>query len=433
MFLVGGGRMKLVLHSITHHKCPIEQREKVSLDEIQRRALLKKLRSADCISEAVILQTCNRTEIYLYAGKNCDTSALLAALIREAGPDAFEPWRKYARLLVGVGVVRHLFEVAGGLDSQMLGESQVLAQVKAAYTESLEAGMSRYLFHRLFHTAFRAGKAVRSQTSINCGAVSISLAAVELAAHKIDLTNATAMVIGAGENAALAARYLHKSNVSDLIIANRNKNKAEALCCRLKAGRSIGLADIPEELGDVDLVVASTGSQQPVLTYRSVRAAIARRKRPLLMIDIAVPRDIEAKVADFKCVTLVNIDDLNKQIEANRAKRSRQIPKARRIVGKFVAQFGRWQQSLDVVPVIARLSQKADELAKAEARRYAKDFAKDGRQKLEIFARSLAKKLLHGPIAFLKSDEKDEPTIEQAEAADMVARMFLSQQDRRRK
>ncbi len=419
--------MKLVLNNVTYHDCPVQLRERIALGDRQRRFCLEKMHAEQKIAEAAILETCNRIEFYIYAGNDFDVGTFLAKLIRQVRPDAADTWDKYRRQATGVDVVRHLFEVAGGLDSQMLGENQILSQVKSAYSESLECRMSRFIFHRLFHNAFRVGKAVRSHTNINCGAVSIGLAAVELAKSKIDLSESGAMVIGAGENAELTARYLLKAGLQRLIIANRNKQKAEAIVSRLKAGRIIGLSDIAEQLADVDLLIGSTGACEPVVTYEAVRDVLAHRDKRLLIIDIAVPRDIEPAVGQFKCVSLINIDDLNEQISCNKEKRHSEIPKARAIVDEFTDKFSGWLNSLDLVPVISQLTQKGIELADSEAARYGKDFGEDNSDKLRIFAESLVKKILHGPISTLKGATEQEANTEQLQAADLINKMFLSQ------
>ena len=421
--------MKLVLNNITHHNCPVEIREKVSLTEEQRRFCLQKIREEKEISEAAVLETCNRIEFYFYAKKKFDCKKYLTGLIGQIKPAGVDIWERYGGQKEGVEVVKHLFEVAAGLDSQMLGEDQILSQVRAAYAMSLDCRMSRFVFHRLFHSAFRAGKAVRTETHINCGAVSIGLAAVELAKGKIDLAESVAMVIGAGGNAELVAKYLLKSGLSKLIIANRNKQKAEAMAKRLKAGKVVGLDDISKELGDVDLLIGSSGAAEPIITYEMSRDKLSRRKRKLLIIDIAVPRDVDWRIGRFKCVSLYNIDDLNEQIESNKKRRDGEIPKVRRIVTKFAGDFSKWYDSLDFVPVISQLAQRGLELAGREAKRYAKDFGNGSGDKLRIFAESLVKKILHGPISMLKDTGGDEPTTEQLRAADLINRMFLSQDD----
>jgi len=418
--------MKLVLNNVIYHNCPVQLRERVAFTTDKRRLMLKKMHTAKGVSEAAILQTCNRSEFYAYAKKDFDVRGFLAELIRQVRPEAVDTWSKYSRESTGADVVRHLFEVAAGLDSQMIGENQILSQVKSAYTESIDCRMSKFLFHRLFHNAFRAGKTVRTNTDINCGAVSISLAAVELAKRKIDLSASTAMVIGAGENAELAARYLLKAKVPRLIIANRNTKKAQAIRARLGTGEIIGLADIAAKLAEVDVLISSTAAAKPLITYEAVENGLAQRKKTLLIIDIAVPRDIESKINQFECVSLYNIDDLNEQISRNREKRSSEIPKAQAIVTKFTDKFMQWYDSLNLVPTITQLTQKGLILAHSEAKRYAKDFGEGDGDKLELFAESLVKKVLHGPITFLKSGADRQPSAEQLQAADLINKMFLS-------
>jgi glutamyl-tRNA reductase len=284
--------------------------------------------------------------------------------------------------------------------------------------------MSRLIFHRLFHNAFRVGKAVRTRTHINCGAVSIGLAAVELVREKTDLAASRVMIVGAGENAELIANYLFKAGVSGLVIANRDIEKARVLTKRFVRARAVALSEIVAGLADVDAVISSTASPEPILTRAAVEWSLAGRTRPLLIVDIAVPRDIDPSIGELDCVRLYNIDDLDGQIAANREKRSSEVPKARVIVEEFVATFSQWYESLDLVPVISRLTQMGLELARGEARRYAGDFADAGGERLQSFAESLVKKLLHGPISFIKNGG-GEPTAEQLQAIDLVNRMFL--------
>ncbi len=416
--------MKLVLHSLTYHDCPVEIREQVVFTPEQRKVMLKAMHHSGQIHEAMILQTCNRLEFYLYARKSFDDTAFLTRLLGEFGPDVAKVWSVHSKPGSGPEVVRHLFEVAAGLDSQMIGENQILAQVKTAYGESLETRMSRLVFHRLMHHAFRAGKAVRTRTNINCGAVSIALAAVELAKEKADLAHARVLVIGAGENAELAAKYLAKAEPAGLVIANRDVDKAAALAGRLGRAKAIGLTQIAEQLADVDVIISSTAAPEPILTYTNVEWILSGRTKPLLIVDIAVPRDVDPQLGWFSCVQLFNIDDLDQQIAANRLKRGDEIPKARAIVEEFVGEFLKWFDALDRLPVIARLTQAGSDLARNEARRYAKDFGSENADKLEAFAESLVKKVLHGPISLIR--DGNEPTSDQLVAMDLINKMFFS-------
>jgi len=421
--------MKLVLNNITYHNCPVQVREKVTFTAEQQHFMLRKMHAEEAISEAVILETCNRVEFYIYAQKSFDCDGFLMGLIGQLRHDAVDTWNKYSQRKDGIDVVRHLFEVAAGLDSQMIGENQILSQVKSAYTQSIDCRMSKIVFHRLFHSAFRVGKAVRTDTNINCGAVSIGLAAVELSKRKIDLSAGTAMVIGAGENAELVAKYLFKAGLNHLIIANRDEQRAQAMVSRLRKGKIISLADIPGKLAESDLLISSTAAAEPIVTYKMVENHLAHREKPLLIIDIAVPRDIEPIIGQFGCVSLYNIDNLNEQISFNKEKRSSEIPKAQAIVTEFTDKFADWLNSLNLVPVISRLTQKGMDLARSEAKRYAKDFGEGNNDKLKCFAESLVKKILHGPISFVKAGPDDELSAEQLQAVDLINKMFLSQDE----
>ncbi|MFC1738630.1 glutamyl-tRNA reductase [Planctomycetota bacterium] len=420
--------MKFVLNKLTFHNCPVTEREKAAFTEHQRHRLLKSIHAKPDIKEAAILQTCNRIEFYCYAKKDFDVAGFLNELIAEISPPALEIWKQFSREITGKNVVTHLLKVAAGLDSQMPGENQILSQVKTAYRESTDYRTSRFVFHRLFHTAFRAGKAVRTKTDISCGTVSISLAAVQLAKRKLDLPSCAVCVIGAGENAELACKYLLKENPARLIIANRRKEKAKELSERLKAGQFISLEELSAKLPEVDLLICSTSAAEPIVTYQQVRNILADRDKPLLIVDIAVPRDVEEKVKEFECVSLFNIDDLSEQISKNKDNRKREIPKARRLVAEFADDFFQWYESLAILPAIKRLTQKGTQVAQSQAERYAKDFCSDDSEKLKLFAVSLVKKVLHSPISYLKIG-KEELNYEQYCAVDLINKMFLSEDE----
>jgi glutamyl-tRNA reductase len=422
--------MKLTLYGISHHSCPIAEREKLNLTQEEQYSVLRQMHSAGDIAEVLILNTCNRLEFYIYASKNLDEKKLIEQTVARLRPDALKIWQDHHYEHFGINVVRHLFCVAAGLNSQMLGENQIVSQVKSAYAAALECHTSKFLFHRLCHSAFHVGKEVRSSTDINCGAISVSLAAVELAQKKIDLSKSAAMIVGAGENAELAAKYLLKNRIKELVIANRNPDTASAMIARLKGGRVIGLDTIYESLAKIDLLITSTASPEPLVTCKEAAPVLAGRKKPLLIIDVAVPRDVESAVANCQNVQLYNIDDLNRQIDVNKTKRDSQIPKAIEIVDAHVKEFATWLDSLSIVPVISELTQKMIQLAKSEARRYAGGFNGMSSEQLELFAESLAKKFLHGPVSFLKDTGDEEPTLEQLQAVNLINKMFFAQEQR---
>ena len=238
------------------------------------------------------------------------------------------------------------------------------------------------------------------------------------------------MIVGAGENAHLVAKYLVKMSPPQIFIANRNIARAGSLTSRLGAGKAIKLAEIPQYINQVDLLISTTASQQPVITCNALKNFLAKRKRPLVVIDLAVPRDVEPQISRFSCVRLYNIDHLNRQITANKNKRLRQIPKAQAIVDDFTSKFADWFSRLDIVPVIAGLHRKYIALADNEASRYAKEFVDiDNRRikyKLRLFAESLTRKILHPTINFLKSGDAEKPTPDRLQAADFINKLFLS-------
>jgi glutamyl-tRNA reductase len=418
--------MKLIYHGITHHNCPVEAREAISLSADQQAGALQKIAATAPVSEALILDTCNRTEFYLYTGKEFDTQSFLDGLITAIHPDCLELWQKYQSTTGGIEVVRHIFNVAAGLDSQMLGENQIISQLKTAYTASIEAKTSKFFFHHLLHSAFRAAKAVRTQTDINCGAVSISLAAVELAKSKMSLSACAVMLIGAGENAAIAAKYLVKAGIKQLLIASRTTDSARTLAARLKTGNVISLDAVPQALADVDLVVCSTAAKSPLITPANSAWILDQRQTPVVIIDIAVPRDIDPALGTHLNVNLYNIDDLNDQVARNKATRAGEIPKALAIIDEHAAKFADWLDSLNVADLIADLTKKYIAAARSQAKRYAKDFPEADRQKLEIFAESLAKKLLHGPISYLKASADENLTGDHLQAVDLIIKMLLA-------
>ncbi len=417
--------MKFEYHGISFHQCPIEVRERLALSSEQQDKLLRRFAMAPAITEALILCTCNRVELYLYAKKAFDSRTFIANQISRICPDAVNAWETHRKEQIGTECIRHLFSVAAGLDSQMIGENQIVNQLKAAYTQSIERRMSKFFFHRLLHTAFSTAKAVRTQTNINCGAVSISLAAVERARTQLNLSGADVLLVGAGENAALAAKYLAKQPLNSLTIASRTMESARNLAGQYRRARPILLDEIEPLLSRVDLAICSTASEKPVITLERAGTYLQLRSRPLLLIDIAVPRDVEPEIGDLPQVDLLNIDHLNDQIERNRMQRENEVPKAKAIVDEHTDRFVHWLDSLETADVIASLTRKYIDYARQEAKRYERDFAEADRDKLSCFAESLARKILHGPIRFLKSSGDEDLSSRQLQAVDLVCRMLL--------
>jgi len=368
------------------------------------------------------LQTCNRLEFYLVSDDQFDESGFLRDQLQQLRC-AGQIWARYVRSICGLDAARHLMMVAAGLDSQVIGEHQILAQVKAAYAEAVSGHTSRLILNRLFHLAFRAGKEVRTNTKIGRGAVSIAQAACDLAARSIDLAKARGLVIGAGENARLVACGLARRGLSKLVIANRDPERAQALCSQLGLGKAVGLDQLARYLRTVDLVISSTGSTGLVVTEDLAGPVLARRRRPILMIDLAVPRDIDPVLGQIRCVRIRNIDELDLDVMANRNARADQTDQALAIVDRYVQQFQQWLDGLAAVPLISALTEKGLGTARLHASRYAKRFCQKDRQLLVAFAESLARKLLHGPVSLARQIGPD-ASAEKVAAAELLRQIF---------
>jgi glutamyl-tRNA reductase len=303
--------------------------------------------------------------------------------------------------------VEHVFQVASSLDSMVVGEPQILGQLKQAYRQAVEQGTTRTIINRLMHKAFSVAKRVRSETRIAQSAVSISFAAVELAKDIFgDLSRQRAMLIGAGEMAELAATHLLNSGLSQLLVANRTLSRAQELAQRFN-GRAVAYCDLLSHLPSADIVISSTGATQPILHARDMRAILKRRKnRPMFFIDIAVPRDIDPDVNQMDNVYLYDIDDLKGVVEENMAQRREQAELAREIVAQEVDTFQDWLNSLDLTPTIVDLLQHGESLAHKEAERTLKRLGPnvdpETEKAVQTMAQSLAKKLYHPAIDFLK-------------------------------
>jgi glutamyl-tRNA reductase len=425
--------MRLVCFSVNFHTAPLEVREAVCLDASRQRAILDHLKSADNALEAVVLCTCNRTEIYLHCPDKLHSELLVEKALFDVIPSALIPWRQYRQIQEDIAAVEHLFCVAAGLESQMLGENQIVRQLKDAYALSIGCGMSRFFFHKLMHAAFHASKAVRQGTEITCGAVSLSMAAIEAVRTRTNLCGANVLLVGAGENAALTAMYLQKENIGKLTIASRTPQSAGRLAGRFKNAEVIPLKQVPELLTRMDVAIFTTASLRPVLTARQARDYLSQRKKPILIIDLAVPRDVEPQVGRLANVELINIEQLNEQVEQNRAARAVWIEPARKIIAQHTERFASWLDSLDTAATIAQLTEEILSEAQRYAGRYRRYFAEKDQKRLEQFAQGLARKLMHRPIQYLKETNAGKLDADKVHAAELVGKLFLSATDKRAK
>ncbi|HDS85388.1 MAG TPA: glutamyl-tRNA reductase [Phycisphaerales bacterium] len=418
-------RMRLICYGISFHETTLSEREPMVFTASQQRHILRAIHREPQIHEGLALCTCNRTELYLYTEAAVDTEAFVRRLIAELNPKGLDVWRHHHYIYEGIAAVEHLFRVAAGLDSQMLGENQILRQVKDAYSASIEEGTSRFFLHRLLHCTFRAAKSVRTRTDINTGAVSISAAAVELAAEQVHLPGATVILVGAGENAALAATHLVKRGIGQLQVISRTLDSAAELCARLKTGRPHTLEALPELAGRADLILCSTASEKPVLTAADYAYLFSQRTEPVVIVDIAVPRDVDPELAQIDGVRLFNIEDLDRQVQTNLQRRGAQIPEAERLIADHVQRYHQWLDSLNIKDVVSELVRTYRALARSEVQRYGGQFDPAQREVLERFAVSLVKKVLHGPICYLKQSAQDERVWDQLQAAELIRKMLL--------
>lgn len=401
--------MTLLALGINHTTAPVCIREKLAFSGAVLRPALRELGNLAQVREAAILSTCNRTE--LYCGIQSPEINGIVDWIAQSRNVRLDELKPYLYTHLEGHFIRHMFRVACGLDSLILGEPQILGQMKSAYQAAHDAGTLGRQLGQLFRSSFSTAKKVRTDTAIGWSPVSVAFAAVRLAQQIFDkLSEQTALLIGAGETIELTARHLHQQKISRLIIANRTLNKAHDLAARFN-GFAIVLSDIPDHLAEADIVVSSTASPLPILGKGRVESAIKQRKhKPMLMIDLAVPRDIEPEVEQLRDVYLYTVDDLKNTIEQNLKSRLDAAQKAEEIIASQVEQFLAWMRSEDAVATIQILRAQAemtrdDSLTKALL---ALKSGKNPEQVLKTLAHRLTNQLMHGPTIRLRQAGRDE-------------------------
>lgn len=377
-----------------------------------------------CIGESLILSTCNRVEI-LVSGEG-DVSGTVLSAWASAKHGSVEELSNFIYTYKGIDAVRHLFSVASSLDSMVLGEPQILGQLKTAYRKSVESHATGTILNGLLHKAFSVAKRVRTETAVASSAVSISYAAVELAKRIFgDMHDNKAMLVGAGEMAELAATHLLQAGIRQLYVANRTLARGEELARQFN-GMAVPFSKLVETLVDVDIIITSTGSPDAILCADDVRDVLKKRKqRPMFFIDIAVPRDVDPDVNALDNVYLYDIDDLKEVVEENLAARRSEAVKAEGIVDEEVGKFADWLKSLEIQPTIVDIVRRGENIAAEELARTLKrlgnvdDATKDA---LETMVHSLVRKMNHDPIVFLKSETMAQQGI--AGRVGLMRRMF---------
>jgi glutamyl-tRNA reductase len=411
--------MRLFAVGISHRTAPVELRECVDFTRRGVDAALSALAARSVTSEAVVLSTCNRAEIY-GAAESDEAAESCGRFISEFHGIAWDAIAPHVVIYRGPEAADHLFRVAGGLDSLVVGEPQILGQVKHAFATATQLKSTGALTNRLFSSAFSVGKRVRSETGLGDGAVSVSYAAIALA-KKIfgQLEGLNVLILGAGEMAKLTGTHLQAQGVKQLTIASRTLENAQALAARLH-GRAVPWASLSQSLADADIVVTATGSSEPVLTRAGVEDAMRpRRSRPLFVIDIAVPRDVEPAVGRLDQVFLYNIDDLQTIVKENLARRTSEVARAEAIVREEVDRFKLWMQSREVVPTVVALRQRFEAIRLAELERLEPKLAAlppEARARVDEVTHLIVEKLLYSPTEQLKGADDEAQAVAYADA-----------------
>ncbi|MBC8256082.1 MAG: glutamyl-tRNA reductase [Candidatus Marinimicrobia bacterium] len=408
---------QLIVIGWNHKNAPVEFRDKLFLSKDEIQNLVKESGQTDFIQELTVLSTCNRTEFYIVSS---DTGPLINWVKEiytinlkrnidfvDGDPNTHQ----------GVDTIRHLFRVASGMESMMLGENQILSQVKTAHEHLLMSSIKTPLLNQLFRDAVSCGKAVRTETELCRGAVSISLAAVELSKRIYSsFQKQKILLVGAGESAELTAKHFKENGATQFFIVNRSEERGRRLAEKFSAEYA-ELSEIPELMKQVDIVVAATHSKEYLITSQQVSQALSSRQyKNLLMIDISTPRNIDTEIHEIQEVFLYDIDHLENVISENLEKRKSEIPSAELIIQKHSKKFMTWFKSLKVKPTISLLTQYYEKIRMEEMKRIEYKLSEDEKDAMAKLSKGLVRKLLHYPITHLKDladgQELDPQTID---------------------
>jgi len=396
--------LQILLVGLSHKTAPLEVRESVSFLNDQLPVALSGLKER--VGECVILSTCNRTEIYAITADPSKTAAKVHAYVTEfhgLSRDAVSP---HFYDYTGADAVHHLFRVAGGLDSMIVGESQILGQVRDSLSSASEAQSVEVSTLGLFHSAIQTGRRVREETSVGRNPLSISYAGVKLAQRTLGkLESSRVLLIGAGEAGRLVASALRTSGVADVMVANRTLERAEELAEYLN-GRTIPFDEITDSLSQADIAISATDSPSFIVTQDMVSQAFSgNREAPLFLFDLAVPRDVDPAVSSMRDVNLFNIDDLSAIAEENLEERKRAAVEAEKVVAEEVAKFMTWWDTLDVLPTIRALRKQAEHIRQKEMSRAVsklEGLSEDQMSAVDALTKSIVNRLLHDPTSALK-------------------------------
>jgi glutamyl-tRNA reductase len=417
--------MAVNILGINHKTAPVALREKVAFSEDRLAAALRTLREELGVVEALILSTCNRTEVY-WSG-SASGAQLSQWLERHHGDNLDLAASLYVHQ--ESRAIEHTFSVASGLDSMVLGEVQILGQLKDAYRIAQESGSTGPILNKLFQAAFSAAKRVRTETRIGANAVSLASATVSLARRVYeDLSAHNALIVGAGEMNALTARHFMSAGIKRMVIANRTLSRAEALAAELNA-HAVPWVDLDRALAEADIVISCTASPEPVIRKQAVEAAIrARRRRPIFMVDMAVPRDIAPDVAELEDVYLFSIDDLQQLVDENIQQRELAAGGARLLISEEVARFLAESRAQDAGPAIRALRQQAEGIRQQTVEQARRMLAtgKSADEVIDYLANTLTNRLLHAPTQALRQAAE----LADLALAETVTRLLTEERDK---
>lgn len=399
-------RERILLLGVNHKTTPVEVREKIALSSGYEEPLAA-LKKIDGLREYYLLSTCNRVELLLVTEAESNVEEDIIDFLFGATVPRSE-CRQYLYRLYDKDAVHHLFMVAASLDSMVIGEAQILGQLKDAYRHAAHFGCTGPLLNKLIHRAFSVAKRVRTETAIGSSAVSISYAAVQLA-KKIfgNLGDKNVLLVGAGEMAELAAEHLVGQGVGSVTVANRTLSRAVDLAKRFK-GKAVSITELVSQLEHVDIIISSTGAKEIILHKDQVKSVMrSRMNRSLFFIDIAVPRDLDPGLNEIANVYLYDIDDLSNVVEINKSERDKEAVKAARIVDEELLKFERWFLGLAVTPTIQALKEKMDSIGQSELDRTLArmpDMTDSDRENLTRMVTAITSKIMHDPLMYLKSE-----------------------------
>ncbi len=394
---------------MNHETAPVELRELVAFGGHNIDEVMNSFRGIENIKEFMVLSTCNRVEILFTTDMEKEAKESVIEFLSHISGIKKEELGQTLYIYDNQEAIRHILRVGASLDSMIVGEPQILGQVKDAYRIATEHKSSSIILNRLMHRTFSLAKKIRTETDISGSAVSISFAAVELG-KKIfgDLQGKKVLLIGAGEMAELAARYLLNNRTAKILVTNRTFSRAVELAGQFE-GEAISFDEIDDQLLEADIVITSTASPEPIISLNQVKKTMRGRKnRPLFFIDIAVPRNVQPQVNGIENVFVYDIDDLKGIIEINLSKRKGEAVKAERMVDEEVIKFSEWLKTLDIVPTIVALQDKCEKIRQIELKKTLstlEDLTPEQRKGLENLTTSITKKILNAPILFLKRKE----------------------------